>query len=138
MFGLVVFYLKLGLSQLMRKKGSTCVIIMGLVLSFLILTIGLTVMSFSPILVYSICEFNIGRRDLFLQSNYDIRLMAFEIEKIKLTLQEKGNIHSFNNFFINDQAFIMLIHLADFNFLMQMCIIRTWTNSMAIFVVRSI
>ena len=77
---------------LARKKTSTCVIIFSLCLSFLILCIGLTVVGISPMLVYSICEYNIGRRDIFLQSNFDIRLMMFDLEKIQTTLESKGKI----------------------------------------------
>jgi hypothetical protein len=120
----------------MRKKGSTCVITMGLVLSFLILTIGLTVMSFSPILVYSICEYNIGRRDLFLQSNYDIRLMAFEVEKVKLTLQDKGKSHPKDS--SNAQESIMLILLGDYSSLMQIFTTRVMVNLKARSVLRTI
>jgi hypothetical protein len=90
MCSLALFYLKLGISQLARKKGSSCIIIFSMSLSFLILSIGLTIVHISPMLVYSICEYNIGRRDIFLQSNFDIRLMMFDEQKIEDTLQEQG------------------------------------------------
>ena len=92
MCSLALFYLKLGISQLARKKASTCVIIFSLNLSFLILCIGLTVIDISPMLVYSICEYNIGRRDIFLQANYDIRLMMFDTDKIENTLEKEGKV----------------------------------------------
>lgn len=90
MCSLALFYLKIGISQLARKKVSTCVIIFSLSLSFLILCIGLTIVRISPMLVYSICEYNIGRRDIFLQSNYDIRLMMFDTDKIEETLRNNS------------------------------------------------
>lgn len=95
MLVLSLFYLKLGVSQLARKKASTCVILFALSLSFLILTIGLTIMKMSPLLVYSICEYNIGRRDLFLQSSYDIRLMMFDLDKVRTTLADNGSFFLF-------------------------------------------
>lgn len=49
-------------------------------------------MKMSPLLVYSICEYNIGRRDLFLQSSYDIRLMMFDLDQVKDTLLKNGKI----------------------------------------------